>query len=614
VEAQTDLVMTDIHVGEVSGTLLGLALVFINVQRSAMTNRHLALIEGLSTAIRYDMDPLGSALVAESALLRVQSLQRTQRTEVALTGSWTAGGRPTAPTTWLALLADSVDAPAGPELIVDNHRLFVHGASNIPTSLRGKTFALVRVGREPAASKKAATPLELRRQYARIGGANRETSNPAGRARILERKALREAQRGDTEYALATLDEAVARLNPERTGEWPQWRRLRMLRGILRLAPGRWDEARQDLREAVAPNERLGVPPEAEPLLSDPVLEARLRRVFALEIRNASTHTREFLTELTMNRLRDRAERTGPPNRRGDEGKAMLSVVTPLAVEAADIPDGWEVQPHTLEPMRAWFWEKHGVRLPGLRFRQGIGVDARYLIDEVCSREVHEDAPCIERLRVLQPPLDLPPALELGVAGLFEALECDLSWLVGMQEVQNLLEVHCAEEFRADVVGFQTHSHIGPLTTIAKMLLVERTPILDFALIREEVARLRKEGLGLTEILAALRCHPKIASRLWGAGDGYACVRVPERTEAAMLAAIERIGSTIVLVAREPDLESWILELQALLSAQNGLCALVVASPELRPLLRAAIAPTLTDTPVLAQAELEAQRLQPRQT
>jgi hypothetical protein len=286
-----------------------------------------------------------------------------------------------------------------------------------------------------------------------------------------------------------------------------------------------------------------------------------------------------------------------------DANQPYLHVTPPIQLEfAKDVLSEAYVTsvviPDIVSQMRARILGRFGVKIPGIKFRAfndsvGTWVYAVRIMDVVREQGAL--------------PLGDRESEESRAAWLLgrveHLLERSLPLFVGHQETQNLLEEAKLYKTSDEIVFTETATHMDPLTKIIRALLAERVPIVRFKRIYQTFLDLGGPRASISAVCHAVRRLPEIRPRLWGNDPTRIFATLEDDLVNTLADSIRLMDRLPMLVIRRSQRAALASSVRAIADASECL-TLVVSHEELRPLLRAAIAPQCPEVPVLSSREL----------
>jgi flagellar biosynthesis protein FlhA len=193
---------------------------------------------------------------------------------------------------------------------------------------------------------------------------------------------------------------------------------------------------------------------------------------------------------------------------------------------------------------------------------------------------------------------------------LSETVRAHLPELFGHAEMQKLLKDLSKDH--AELLRDVCPKEIGPaaLQRVFQLLLTERVPIRDLAAIVEavaEVAGALRDPARIVEHVRSRLARQICARHLSPAGH-LAVVPLAPRWETAFAESMVGDGETRQLALAPSQVAELVAAIGTAIeeAARAGESAVIVASPQVRPTLRALVARTRREVPVLSQAEIHA--------
>lgn len=208
------------------------------------------------------------------------------------------------------------------------------------------------------------------------------------------------------------------------------------------------------------------------------------------------------------------------------------------------------------------------------------------------------------------------------MAWLEAALPAFLAELLDHQEVQRLQEYGERPDGRKlvsvdrvpELVAFEAHDHMAPLTRLVRALVAERVPVNDFGAIHAAFLQGMRRSDTVEATTARIRLDRR--ERLWGNEDGRrALLLLPQPWTAFLRTAAAASLTNGAVTVPSDALRTFQGRIAGLLrdGEGNGIAAtgpaLVVGDGSCRPLVRAALEAAFPNLPVLALEEVRPERV-----
>jgi tetratricopeptide (TPR) repeat protein len=310
-----------------------------------------------------------------------------------------------------------------------------------------------------------------------------------------------------------------------------------------------------------------------------------------------------------------------------------LNLVTRVAIEVdeAMVPENpeadWSLFRTHLPNLRQGIQQECGVLVPGVRVR-GHGPGGGGYIILIDDLPVASGRVCLGR-RYCPAPLETVRALDLPATDVEEAanpmvawqrgawiapaqwerleaagfelwedeakyvtahleavLRCNLADLLGLQEVEDLLERWATDEGKAERIKSVLPNKRARLafSRVLRALVTERVPILALGEILEAVAETGLDNDRQRRSVAAARL--RLRSWLPGNGPHETRLEVPEAVERALADGIHRENGRVFFALPPDAAQALLSEIRALVTDQPEPLALVVRDEALRPFAR----------------------------
>lgn len=229
-----------------------------------------------------------------------------------------------------------------------------------------------------------------------------------------------------------------------------------------------------------------------------------------------------------------------------------------------------------LDRMLQQLWRQQGVIVPGIVMCESRANNGEYVVLVSGTPVAHGSS---------SPPKGSPSpkaTLEPAIEDLGKAIRDNLRYLVGHQEVSNLLAVHASD---AQKKVMRASGAVTDLTIVCRALLGELVSLVPFNQILTAFCRLRLQR-NLVELVEEIRCLDEVRPCLWGNSERTAFVSLSPDLELGITRSIDYNAGQPVLAVSPELAQRFLSSLETALRELRGDVALLTSNKSIRPFIR----------------------------